>query len=146
MLRGRHEGNLLLEAIKPGLKGNATMVVGTNDTAPRVGSGRIAVLATPIMINLIEEAALNAVEYLLPEGMQSLGTHLEVSHLAATPIGMTVEAEAELMRIDGRKLYFAVRARDELDLIGEGHHERVVVTGAKFQARINEKARRLVRS
>jgi fluoroacetyl-CoA thioesterase len=130
----------------PGLTGNAEMVVGTNDTAPRVGSGRIAVLATPIMINLIEGAALEAIEHLLPEGMQSLGTHLDVTHLAATPIGMRVTAEARLVRVDGRKLLFAVRAQDEIDLIGEGHHERVVVTASKFQARIDDKANRVSRA
>lgn len=131
-----------MEKIKPGLTGRAEMVVGTNDTAPRVGSGRIAVLATPRMINLFEEAALSAVEHLLPEGKQSLGTHLDVTHVAATPVGMTVNAEAELIEIDGRKLLFAVRAHDEMDLIGEGRHERVVVTAASFQARVNEKAAR----
>lgn len=131
-----------MEKIKPGLTGRAEMVVGTNDTAPRVGSGRIAVLATPRMINLFEEAALSAVEHLLPEGKQSLGTHLDVTHVAATPVGMTVNAEAELIEVDGRKLLFAVRAHDEMDLIGEGRHERVVVTAASFQARVNEKAAR----
>jgi predicted thioesterase len=115
------------------------MVVGTSDTAPRIGSGRIAVLATPKMISLIEEAALAAVEHLLPDGKQSLGTHVDITHVAATPVGMTVKAEAELIEVSGRKLLFAVRAHDELDLIGEGRHERVIVTAASFQARINEK-------
>lgn len=119
------------------------MMVGTSDTAPRIGSGRIAVLGTPKMINLIEEAALAAVEHLLPEGKQSLGTHLEVSHLAATPVGMTVKAQAELIGVDGRKLLFAVRAHDGMDLIGEGRHERVIVTAATFQARIDEKGKAL---
>ena len=131
-----------MDKIEPGLTGHAEMVVGTNDTAPRVGSGHIAVLATPKMINLIEEAALNAVEQLLPEGKQSLGTHLDVSHIAATPVGMTVTAEAELIEVDGRKLLFAVRARDQMDLISEGRHERVVVTASSFQARLNEMAAR----
>ena len=131
-----------MDKIEPGLTGHAEMVVSTNDTAPRVGSGRIAVLATPTMINLIEEAALSAVEHLLPEGKQSLGTHIEISHVAATPVGMTVKAEAELIEVNGRKLLFAVRADDEMDLIGDGRHERVIVTAASFQARINEKAAR----
>jgi fluoroacetyl-CoA thioesterase len=131
-----------VDKIAPGLAGHAEMVVGTNDTAPRVGSGRVAVLATPTMINLIEEAALAAVEHLLPEGKQSLGTHIDVSHVAATPVGMKVEAEAKLIEVDGRKLTFAVSARDEMDLISEGRHDRVVVTAATFQARINEKAKR----
>lgn len=129
-----------MDEVRPGLTGRADMVVGTNDTAPRVGSGRMSVLATPVMINLIEEAALAAAEHLLPAGKQSLGTHLDVSHVAATPIGMKVWAEAELVEVDGRRLVFAVRARDEIDLIGEGRHERVVVTAATFQARIDEKA------
>ena len=131
-----------MEKIRPGLTGHAEMVVGTNDTAPRVGSGRIAVLATPVMINLMEEAALAAIEHLLPEDKQSLGTHLEISHVAATPIGMKVTAEAKLIEVDGRKLLFTVRAHDELDMIGDGRHERVVVTAASFQARIDEKAKR----
>ena len=128
-----------MDRIKLGLTGHAEMVVGTSDTAPRIGSGRIAVLATPKMISLIEEAALAAVEHLLPAGKQSLGTHIDITHVAATPVGMTVKAEAELIEVSGRKLLFAVRAHDELDLIGEGRHERVIVTAASFQARINEK-------
>ncbi|HSM42229.1 MAG TPA: thioesterase family protein [Afifellaceae bacterium] len=131
-----------MDKIEPGLAGEAEMVVGTSDTAPRVGSGRIAVLATPKMINLMEEAALAAVEHLLPDGKQSLGTHIDVSHVAATPVGMKVTAEAELTAVDGRKLTFFIRARDEMDVIGEGRHERVVVTAASFQTRVNEKAGR----
>src|SRR3546814_11693215 len=95
------------------------------------------------MINLIEEAALSAIEHLLPDGKQSLGTQIDVSHVAATPVGMTVKAEAELLEVNGRKLLFAVRAHDEMDLIGEGRHERVVGTAASFQARIDEKCNEL---
>lgn len=131
-----------MEKIEPGQTGHAEMVVGTSDTAPRIGSGHIPVLATPKMITLIEEAALAAVEHLLPEGKQSLGTHLDVSHIAATPVGMTVKAEAKLVEVQGRKLLFTVEARDEMDLIGEGKHERVVVTAASFQKRVDEKAKR----
>ena len=86
-----------MDKIKPGLIGEAEMMVGTSDTAPRIGSGRIAVLATPKMVSLMEEAALAAIEHLLPEGKQSLGTHLDITHIAATPVGMTVKAEAELI-------------------------------------------------
>ena len=130
-----------MDDLKPGRIGRAEMIVGTNDTAPRVGSGRIAVLATPMMINLIEEAALDAVESVLPEGRQSLGTHLDVSHIAATPVGMRVTATAELVSVDGRKLAFRVEARDETDLIGEGTHQRVVVTAASFSARVEAKSK-----
>lgn len=129
-----------MERLEVGQVGTAEMLVGTRDTAARVGSGHISVLATPVMIGLIEEAALAAVETKLPDGKQSLGTLLEVSHLAATPVGMSVTATAELVAIDGRKLRFRVVARDAQDLIGEGWHERVVVTADKFIARIHEKA------
>ena len=128
--------------LTPGTTGTAEMVVGTRDTAPRVGSGQIAVLATPVMITLIEEAALAAVEHLLPPGKQSLGTHLDVSHIAATPTGMTVTATAELTAVEGRKLTFAVSARDAHDQIGQGTHQRVVVTADTFSAKVQEKAAR----
>jgi predicted thioesterase len=88
------------------------------------------------MITLMEEAALACVEHALPPGHQSLGTHLDVSHVAATPIGMRITAQAELVGIDGRKLRFAVSARDEAELIGEGRHDRVVVDVARFEARL----------
>lgn len=131
-----------MDELTPGLTGRATMVVGTRDTAPRVGSGHVHVLATPVMIGVMEEAALAAVERLLPPGKQSLGTRMDVTHIAATPVGMKVEAVAELVEADGRKLSFKVTARDEMDLIGEGTHERVVVTAASFQKRIDEKMKR----
>jgi predicted thioesterase len=124
-----------------GLTGTAEMVVGEQHTAPRVGSGRIRVLATPVMINLIEAAALAAVEQSLPEHHQSLGTHLDITHVAATPVGMKVRATAEVIRIDGRTIYFRVRAEDEKELIGEGTHERVVVNVERFDKRVREKAR-----
>lgn len=125
-----------------GLTGTAEMVVGEQHTAPRVGSGRIHVLATPVMINLIEAAALAAVEQSLPEQHQSLGTRLDISHVAATPVGMRVRATAEVLRVEGRTIHFRVRAEDEHDLIGEGTHERVVVNLDRFDARVREKAAR----
>lgn len=131
-----------MDQMEPGLTGVARMMVGTSDTAARVGSGHSHVLATPVMIGLMEEAALAAVERLLPEGKQSLGVRMDVSHIAGTPTGMKVEAVAELVEVDGRRLVFAVRARDEIELIGEGRHERVVVTAAAFQTRIDEKMSR----
>jgi len=124
-----------------GLSGMAEMVVAEQHTAPRVGSGRIRVLATPVMINLIEAAALAAVEQSLPEEHQSLGTHLDVTHIAATPVGMRVKATAEVIRVEGRTVYFKVRAEDERELIGEGTHERVVVNLERFDKRVQDKAR-----
>ena len=128
-----------LSRITAGLKGTAQLLVGPEHTAPFVGSGRIPVLATPVMINVIEAAALNAIEHLLPEGHQSLGTHLDVSHLAATPVGLRVTAIAEVLQIDGRSVTFRVEARDNFEVIGGGTHRRVVVSVARFDARIQRK-------
>jgi predicted thioesterase len=124
-----------------GLSGSAELVVGDQHTAPRIGSGRIRVLATPVMINLIEAAALAAVEQSLPEDHQSLGTRLNVSHIAATPVGMRVRATAEVVKVEGRTIHFRVRAEDERELIGEGTHERVVVNLERFDKRVQEKAK-----
>jgi predicted thioesterase len=125
--------------IRPGLIGRAALRVAEEHTAPRVGSGRVHVLATPVMINLIEAAALEAVERLLPAGYQSLGTRLDVRHIAATPVGMRVEASAEVVRVEGRTIAFRVEARDEKELIGDGTHERVVVNVARFDERVQRK-------
>lgn len=129
----------LLENVVVGSIGKVTLTVGDEHTAPRVGSGQIHVLATPVMINLFEAAALAACEHLLPSGHQSLGTHLDVTHIAATPVGMRVTATATVISVEGRTIKFRLEARDERDLIGEGTHERVVVNVAKFDLRVKEK-------
>ncbi len=129
----------LLLAVPVGAVGTSTIIVDDEHTAPFVGSGRVRVLATPVMINLIEAAALEACEHLLPTGHQSLGTHLDVTHIAATPVGLRVTATAEVIAIDGRNIHFKVSARDERDLIGEGKHERVVVNVERFDKRVQEK-------
>ncbi len=134
-----------LALVRPGLTGNAELVVGEEHTAPRVGSGKVHVLATPVMINLIEAAALAAVEHLLPAGYQSLGTHLDVRHIAATPVGMRVTASAAVEKVEGRTVFFHVEAHDEKELIGDGTHERVVVNVAKFDQRIESKKAQLQR-
>jgi len=122
-----------------GREGRAELVVADAHTAPRVGSGRVRVLATPVMINLMEAAALDAVEALLPDGHQSLGIRLDVSHHAATPVGMRIFATARLVRVEGRRLHFAVEARDEVEAIGGGTHERVVVNVVRFDERVRKK-------
>jgi predicted thioesterase len=91
------------------------------------------------MINVIEAAALAAVEHLLPAGHQSLGIHLDVRHFAATPVGMRIRATAELTAVDGRTLTFRVEARDEKETIGDGTHQRVVVNVARFDQRVQAK-------
>ena len=128
-----------LSMLRPGLRGEASLIVGEEHTAPRIGSDAIHVLATPVMINVIEAAALAAVERLLPAGHQSLGTVLNVRHIAATPVGMRVTATATVQKVDGRTIYFAVEARDARELIGDGTHERVVVNVAKFDQRVQRK-------
>ena len=128
-----------LTKLKPGLEGHAEIVVGDEHTAPRIGSGRVRVLATPVMINLMEAAALDAAENLIPAGHQSLGTRLDVRHIAATPVGMRVRATARLIAVDGRSLEFRVEAHDEKDLIGDGTHTRLVVNVARFDQRVQAK-------
>ena len=128
-----------LSPIHRGLTGTASLVVGPEHTAPRVGSGRIAVLATPVMINVIEAAALEAVEHLLPTGHQSLGIRLDVRHFAATPVGLTVTATAEVVGVEGRTITFRVEARDNREVIGDGTHQRVVVNVARFDDRVQRK-------
>jgi fluoroacetyl-CoA thioesterase len=130
-----------LAHLKIGLKGSAQLLVGVEHTAPSIGSGKVPVLATPVMINVIEAAALAAMEHLLPAGHQSLGIHLDVRHFAATPIGMRVTATAELVAIEGRTLSFRVEARDDKEPIGGGSHQRVVVNVARFDERVQRKLR-----
>lgn len=132
----------VLARITPGLTGTAEIVVGPEHTAAFVGSGRIAVLATPVMINLIEAAALAAVEHLLPGGHQSLGIKLDISHTAATPVGLRVTATAEVLHVEGRTITFRVEARDEFEPIGGGSHQRVVVSVERFDERVQRKVRR----
>jgi len=129
-------------ALRPGLSGSAEIVVGTRDTAPHVGSGKVKVLATPVMVSLMEEASLNAVEGLLPRGHQTVGTRLDITHVAATPVGLRVRAGAEVLRVDGRRITFRVWADDEKERIGEGTHERIVIDVARFDARAQQKAPR----
>jgi fluoroacetyl-CoA thioesterase len=128
-----------LSKLRVGLKGEAQIRVGDAQTAPRVGSGRVRVLATPVMINMMEAAALDAIESLLPEGHQSLGTHLDVGHYAATPVGMTLRATAEVTKIDGRNIEFRVEAFDDRERIGDGTHVRVVVNVERFDKRVQKK-------
>lgn len=125
--------------LRPGLQGCAEIVVGEQHTAPHVGSGRVHVLATPVMVNLMEAAALQAVEGLLPAGHQTVGIHLDITHVAATPVGMRVRAHAEVTKVEQRTLTFSVYAEDEKERIGEGVHERIIINLERFDARMQEK-------
>lgn len=125
--------------LQPGLKGRAERTVERQDTAAEVGSGLLLVFSTPSMVALMEQAACDAIAPELEEGTTSVGTKLEITHDSATPVGMDVYAEAELLSVEGRKLVFSVEAFDEKGLIGKGRHERVIVTAERFLNKTYEK-------
>ena len=122
-----------------GCKGKAETVVTEQNTAAAVGSGLVPVFATPYMIALMENAAVNAVQAHLEEGQGTVGTKLDVTHDAATPVGMKVWAEAELTAVEGKKLTFTVKAFDETGAIGGGTHERFIITVDRFLAKAEAK-------
>jgi fluoroacetyl-CoA thioesterase len=126
-------------SIVPGLVGEAQTIVVPENTAQHVGSGSFAVFATPSMIALMERAAVNTLAPLLPAGWQTVGVHVDVRHLAATPLGLTVTARAELLAIEGRRLSFRVSAHDGVETIGEGQHERALIDLERFQAKASAK-------
>lgn len=118
--------------ITVGLKGEAATMVEREDTASEVGSGSLLVYATPCMVALMEGAACEAIGTALPEDKTSVGIELAISHLSATPVGLEVRAEAEVIAVDGSIITFHVTAFDEAGKIGEGTHKRAVVTTQKF--------------
>lgn len=122
-----------------GIKGEARETVNENNTALKMKSGGLMVYATPAMIALAEQAAYKSVEPYLEEGQGTVGTLMNVKHLAATPVGMDVTAKSELISIDGRKLTFKIEVFDEREMIGEGVHERFIVNNEKFQNKANGK-------
>jgi fluoroacetyl-CoA thioesterase len=128
-----------MDNIQVGLAAERTETVTESLLATRLGSGSIAVYATPAMVALMESAAVAAIEPWLPEGQASVGIALEVRHLAATPPGQQVRARAEVAEVDGRKVTFAVWAWDEQELIGEGAHTRYVIDVARFMQRVQSK-------
>lgn len=128
-----------MDPIKPGLTGEKTTTVTEALTAQHLGSGGLLVYATPAMIALMEAAAVAAIDHLLPSGQASVGTALDVKHLAATPLGQTVRARAEVTGVDGRQVMFTVQAWDEQKLIGEGTHMRFVIDVERFIERVQKK-------
>ena len=129
-----------MAAIAPGLVGEAALLVEESHTARHLGSGGVEVLATPVMVALMEDAARSSVDSKLDQGQLSVGVNLNVSHLAATPVGMRVTARAELVAVDGRRLTFKVEAYDEREKIGEGTHVRAIINLDRFMARLGAKA------
>ncbi|MCU6762444.1 Uncharacterised protein [uncultured Roseburia sp.] len=127
--------------LETGIKGKDTVKVVSENTAAAVGSGTLLVFATPAMIALMEKTACNSVMPFLEEGCGTVGTMLNVKHMAATPVGMTVTCESELIETDGRRLVFKVTASDEAGVIGEGTHERFIVNNEKFQNKADQKGK-----
>ena len=127
--------------IEPGLVGKSELTVEETHTASHLGSGGVEVLATPVMVALMEDAARSSVDSKLDQGQLSVGVDLNVSHLAATPVGMRVTARAELVAVEGRRLTFTVEAHDEREKIGEGTHIRAIINLDRFMDRLHEKAR-----
>ena len=125
--------------LEAGIKGTGSVEVVRENTAAAVGSGMLEVFATPMMIALMEKTACESVAPYLEEGSGTVGTELNVKHVAATPIGMQVTCETELVGVDGRRLVFHVKASDEAGLIGEGTHERFIINNEKFQSKANGK-------
>ena len=125
--------------IKIGMIGEVTETVTLANTAEAVGSGSLKVFATPAMIALMEKASCRAIENLLDEATTTVGTLINVEHLSATPVGMTVTVKSTVTEVDGRKICFNVEAFDEVGLIGKGKHERFVVFAEKFMQKTESK-------
>jgi fluoroacetyl-CoA thioesterase len=118
-----------------GLVGELSHTVEPSMLASAVGSGGLDVFSTPSLLALMESAAREAVEHLLPSDQTTVGVHIDMRHLAPTPPGVQVRARAELLEVDGRRLVFRVEAFDTTDKIGEGTHERMIVDPARLLAR-----------
>jgi fluoroacetyl-CoA thioesterase len=130
-----------MPTIPTGVKGTFTLVVATEHLASRFKDATLPpVLATPVMIMVMENAALNAIKPYLAAGETALGTRVDVRHLAATPVGQRVTGEAEVLKVDGRRIEFAIQATDEAETIGVGTHERVLIDLAKFSQRLKAKS------
>lgn len=125
--------------LEVGIKGHQELVVTEDKTAKHMNSGAMHVFATPHLVTLMEHAAFASVQSELEEGFGTVGTALNIRHVAATPVGMRVSCDSELIRIDGRALTFSVKAYDEKGLIGEGEHERFIIREDKFQAKADAK-------
>ncbi len=132
-----------MSPLTPGLSAELTITVTEADTAARWGSGTVPVYSTPALVGLMEMTAVKALEPVMEPGQTTVGGHIDARHLAATPVGMTVRARAELTAIDGRKLVFQIEAWDEVEKIGEALHERFVIDTARFLARSQAKGKQV---
>jgi fluoroacetyl-CoA thioesterase len=129
----------LAELIHPGMTREDSFEVSMENSAIHLGSGSSRVLATPWMIAFMERVSHRLLTCCLPEGYSSVGTHLDVRHLAPTPVGATIRVRAKVLSVDGIKVNFSIEAWDSLEKIGEGKHERVVIDEARFLRRVEKK-------
>jgi fluoroacetyl-CoA thioesterase len=125
--------------LQPGLRAQVNQTVEARHTARHLGSGEVDVFATPAMIALMEKAAVQAIDHLLPAGKRTVGIRIDVVHTAPTPLGMTVTAQAELTAVEGRTLTFHVAAADEREQIGAGTHKRVIIDLEQFTTKAKTK-------
>ena len=130
------------ERLRSGLAGEASVVVDESNTAIALGSGSVPVFATPAMAALVEAAAVQAVAEVLNDDQTTVGVYLDLQHLAATPVGLMVRAEAKLVQVEGRRLTFRVTAFDDVEQIGIGSHQRMLVETDRFLARTRAKQRK----
>lgn len=136
------------DLVQPGLRGEARLVVAEEHTAQHLGSGSVKVLATPQMVLLMERAGVEAVDHLLPKGYRTVGAHLNVRHLAPTPIGFEIAATAELIEVQRRRLTFHVQVHELVrnqesstgQLVGDGTHQRAIINVERFSDRVAQRA------
>ena len=128
-----------MHQLKVGDRWQSELVVEEKHTAAAFGSGNILVFSTPMMIGLMENAALNCAQVKLDEGFSTVGTAVAIKHLAATPMKQKVYATAEVLEIEGKRIVFRIEAFDEVEKIGEGTHERFIIFAEKFIERVNQK-------
>lgn len=126
--------------LQPGLSAEVEHTVSEGETATHLGSGSLAVYATPALVALMENAAIRALEDHLPPGQTTVGNHMDVRHLAATPIGMQVRARAELIEVQGRKLNFHIQVWDAVEQIGDANHVRYLIDAEQFMAKVTGKS------
>jgi fluoroacetyl-CoA thioesterase len=129
----------LSELIQPGMTREDSFPITMDNSAIHIGSGSSRVLATPWMIAFMERVSHRLLTCCLPEGYSSVGTHIDVHHLAPSPVGATIRVKVEVLSVDGIRVYFSVEAWDNLEKIGEGQHERVVIDEARFLRRVEKK-------
>jgi fluoroacetyl-CoA thioesterase len=131
-----------MSELVPGLTAEIEHMVSEDDTASRWGSGLVPVFSTPALVGLMESTAVQALSGSLAPGQTTVGGHIDVHHMAATPVGMQVRIRAELTAVEGRKLFFTIEAWDAVEKIGEARHERFIVDEVKFLSRVQAKSKK----